>query len=897
MGPHYLKDLFEPSSIAVVGASERPNSVGTRVFANLLASGFHGRLYPINPKHATIQGQTCYPDVTALDETVDLVVIATPAPTVPDLIEQAGAQGVKAAIVLSAGFGEAGPTGRRLQNRMLENANRYGMRIIGPNCLGVIRPRVGMNATFSKNGATAGDLALVSQSGALCTAILDWAESRQVGFSAVVSTGAAADVDFGDVLSYLALDPQTRSILLYIEGIHNARSFLSGLRVAARMKPVIVVKSGRHAEGSRAAMSHTGALVGGDDVFNVALERAGAVRATTIEQLFSAAQILSTAGSLRGRRLAILTNGGGPGVMATDRAVEQDVTVAELSPSSLEQLDQVLPAHWSRGNPLDILGDAPPERYESALRTCLADDGIDGVLAMLTPQAMTEPTAAAEAVIRVVQESESQPHKPVMACWLGEEQVAEARERFAAVRIPHFDNPEASVEAFGYLAAYKRNQELLFQVPGTLSEQSEPDPAGARLIIEGALAEGRDVLTTLESKALLSAFRIPVMHTVESRSANEALVAAESVGFPVVMKVSSKTLSHKSDIGGVRLNINSAQMVRNVFKEMTQAVQQNAPGATLDGITVEHMYTGRNGRELLVGVVRDPVFGPVISFGAGGTAVEVIKDRALALPPLNPFLIRPLIDRTKVSRMLGAFRNMPPVDREALESTLIRISEMVCELPEVQELDINPLIADENGVIAVDARVKVAFRPPSLEPYSHMAIHPYPGHLVSHWQLGDGTNYTVRPIRPEDAELTQRFVRNLSDESKYFRYMQTLQELNREMLIRFTQIDYDQEMALIAVTQEAADTEVELGVARYTINPDGQSCEFALVVADNWRRRGIGSRLMQCLMDTARSKGLHIMEGEVLSSNVDMLGLVEHLGFVIRTREDDPSIKHVSKRL
>jgi len=892
MGAHYLSRLFSPRSIAVIGASERENSVGMRVFANLIEAGFEGQLYPVNPKHDTVQGKPCHPSVSAIGHPVDLAVIATPAETVPDIIHECGEHGVAAAIILSAGFAESGPKGERLQNNVLESARHHGLRLVGPNCLGIMRPSVGMNATFSKNGALPGNLALVSQSGALCTAVLDWAESRQIGFSAVASLGDAADVDFGEVLDYLALDPKTHSILLYVEGIRHARRFMSGLRAAARMKPVVVIKSGRHAEGSRAAMSHTGALVGGDDVFDSALERAGVVRANTITQLFSAAQVLASGSRIRRNRLAIITNGGGPGVMATDRAVEMDVKMADLAPATMDRLDGFLPDHWSHGNPVDILGDAGPERYRDAVDACLRDANVDGVLVMLTPQAMTDPLSAAEGVVAGVNAHK----KPVLTCWMGEKQVEGARALFAREGIPHYAAPESAVEAFAYLSTYHRNQELLVQVPESLGTQKAPDVEGARLIIERALAEGRRTLSLLESKAILRAFHIPVAQAVMAHNPQEALVAAESLGFPVAMKISAPMLTHKSDIGGVRLNIGNAQAVRSVFNEMMESARAAAPEATIEGITVEPMVDSRAGRELMLGVIRDPVFGPVISFGAGGTAVEIHRDRAVELPPLNAYMAQRLIERTRVSRLLGPFRNLPAVDLEALERALLRVSEMVCELPEIREMDINPLIADEKGTIAVDARIGVDHPPTTPDRYAHMAIHPYPVHLVEDVQLADGTNIRVRPIRPEDAVIEQSFVRNLSEQSKYMRFMQALQELTPEMLVRFTQIDYDREMAFIAVTQEEG-KETEIGVARYTIQPDGDSCEFAIVVADAWHHKGIGSHLMDALMRAARAKGVRVMEGEVLAQNQAMLHMVERLGFQARKSHYDDDVVSVKRRL
>ncbi len=892
MGVHYLHRVFAPKSVAVIGATTRPDSVGHRVFTNLLDAGFNGELVAVNPKYTEVGGKPCFPSVKAIGKPVDLVVVVTPAKTVPALIRECGESGVRGAVVISAGFRETGPQGVRLEDEMVEVARRYGIRIIGPNCLGTMRPSIGLNATFSHNAALPGDLALVSQSGALCTSILDWALSNHVGFSVMVSMGGSADVDFGEVLDYLAVDPETKSILLYVEGIRRARRFMGGLRVAARMKPVVVVKAGRHAEGSRAAVSHTGSLVGADDVFDAALQRAGVVRVLTIAELFDAAHILSAGIRVKGNRLAVVTNAGGPGVMAADCAVEAGVSIPELDEVTVKKLDKVLSPAWSRGNPVDILGDAQPERYKDAILACQEGTQFDGILAMFTPQAMSKPTEAAKQVIAAAKKGK----KPTIACWMGEEQVLEARKLFAKGRVPYFLTPEASVNAFSYLARYHRNQHLLRQVPSPLVDTSEPDVEGARLIIEGVLADGRKVLSTAESKALLSAFRIPTMPSVEVHSANEALVAAQSLGYPVAMKIHSPDITHKSDAGGVRLNIDNAQSVRMAYLELITSVQKARPKARIHGVTIEKMLRKRNGREVIVGLLKDEVFGPTVSFGAGGTGVEVLRDRAVALPPLNEFIARDLIKRTRVAKMLDAFRNMPPVDVQAIETILLRISAMACELPYIREVDVNPLIADEEGAVAVDARVAVDYYPLTSDRYGHMAIHPYPSHLTSGFQLPNGRDIVIRPIRPEDAEIEETFVRNLSAESKYFRFMQSLQELTPEMLVRFTQIDYDREMAFLATT-EITGKEAEIAVGRYVTNPDGKSAEFAIVVGDDWRRMGIGTRIMMALIEVAKLKGLLTMEGEILTENSKMLSLARKLGFVIRSMEDDPTVQLAVKIL
>lgn len=892
MGQHYLDCLFSPRAIAVFGASQRHESVGYRVFTNLLESDYSGSVYAINPKYEKLGEQRCYPDIHSIGQPINLAVIATPAATVPSIIRDCGEHGVRAAIVHSAGFGDDNTHGRNLKQEMLENARQYHIRLLGPNCLGLIQPAIGINATFSKNNARPGKLALVSQSGALCTAVLDWATLHDIGFSGIVSLGDAADIDFGDILDYLSQDAQTHSILMYIEGIRDARGFMSGLRSAARMKPVIVIKSGRHSEGARAAITHTGAMVGADNVFDAALQRAGVVRAMTVSQLFAAAQVMSSEYRVNGNRLAIITNGGGPGVMATDRATDLGIELAELSEETVQVLDKTLPAHWSFANPIDVLGDADAERYYHAVRACLDDHGVDGIIVMLTPQAMTQPLDCAQAVLK----ARGKTSKPVLVCWMGEEQVRVSNEFFAKHHIPAFTSPESAVEAFFYLASYYRNQQLLMQVPTPLGRHSEPDIDGAGLIIENALQDGRKILTTAESKAVLHAFSIPVTQSIECHDPGEALVVAESIGFPVVMKIHSPDITHKTDVSGVRLNIGDAQTVRSAFHELVNIVSNKSRGAEIRGVTIEPMYHSSHGRELIIGVIRDPVFGPAITFGAGGTQVEVLHDQAIALPPLNSYLARKMIEQTRVARLLKAYRNLPEVNMESLVQLLRRVSEMVCELPHIESLDINPLIADEQGVIALDARIEVKRPIPSWDRYNHMAIHPYPKHLISRMQLADGTYITIRPIRPEDATIEQSFVKKLSNQSKYFRFMRSLNELTPDMLVRFTQLDYSREMALIAVLDEATG-EIELGVARYVTNPDGKSCEFALVVADEWQGRGIGTHLMTALMDIARRRGLSVMEGEVLANNHNMLKLITNLGFDIRTSHEDAGIKSVSRDL
>lgn len=883
---HYLTPLFEPAAVAVIGATERAGAVGAVLIANMLAAQYRGALFAVNPKYKSVQGVPCFASIAKVPQRVDLAVIATPARTVPEIVEQCGKAGVRSVVVISAGFSEAGPAGVKLESALLENARRHKLRVVGPNCLGLMRPELGLNATFARGTALPGSLGLVSQSGAVCTAMLDWARPNKVGFSSVVSLGGSTDVDFGEIIDYLIEDEKTEHILLYIEGVRSARRFVSALRAAARVKPVIVMKVGRHPAGSRAAVSHTGAIVGLDDVFDAVVKRAGVVRVSTIGQMVAAAQALAAHVRPQGDRLAVVTNGGGPGVMAADRAADLGIPLAQLSVATIETLKPALPANWSHGNPLDLIGDADAARYRAALSACLADENVDGVLAILTPQAMTEPAEAAQAVIDAAKDAT----KPVLACWMGEEQTAAARRLLTQARIPVFRTPDPAVETFGYLSAFHRNQRALLQTPGPVAAQGAPDLDTARVIVDAALAARRSVLSEMESKALLAAFRIPIAKTVVTRSAHEAMLVAGELGFPVAMKIDSPQITHKSDVNGVRLNVANAQAVQATWQQIVDEAARLRPEAAVNGVSVEPMVRRTHGRELMVGVIRDPVFGPAIVFGTGGTAVEIHRDRAVALPPLNQFLIADMIRGTRVSKLLGAFRRMPPVNMAALEEVLLRVSELVCELPEVAELDINPLIADEAGAIAVDARVVLRQSPPRRDRYGHMAIHPYPTQLVTTWQPGTGPAVTLRPIRPEDAEMEQAFVKSLSAESRYFRFMDTLRELTPQMLMRFTQIDYDREMAFVATVQADA-REVEIGVARYVANPDGESCEFALVIADDWQRRGLGRRMMEQLIAMARASGLRSMIGHVLAENRGMLSLCQKLGFAIADSAEGAMVK------
>lgn len=884
---HYLANFFQPNAIAVIGASDRHHSVGMKVFKNLLEGKFIGKLYAVNPKHTFIHNQPCYSSIEKINESIALAIITTPNHTIPKILKECGEKKIKAVVIISSGFSETGKAGKELESDILKIAQQYHIRIIGPNCLGIMRPHLNMNATFDNNFAFADGLALVSQSGAISAAILDWSINKKIGFSAIISLGNSADVDFGDVLDYLAIDPKTKSILLYIEGIQNSKRFMSGLRAAARTKPVIAIKGGRNKQGSRAALSHTGAIIGDDDVFDTALKRAGVVRVTTIDELFLAAEILSGSHSqVKGNRLIIITNGGGAGVMAADHASKLNVSLPDLNENTIENLNKVLPIQWSHQNPIDIIGDATPNRYHDALDICSKEE-VDGILAILVPVAMSNPIQVAKQVIRNAELTE----KLILACWMGEKQVKTSWRLFEKNKIPYFDTPEKAISAFSYLADYYYNQQLLIQIPKPFSPQETPDIESARTIIESALKNNKNVLTTTESKNILNAFLIPVSEAKEAKTKNEAIAIASHIGFPLVMKISSPDISHKQEAQGVALNITNNQTVQDTFDKLINRAKETYPHAAISGVTLEPMIKSPDDRELMIGVINDKVFGPVISFGVGGTFVEINKDRALELPPLNKFLAESLITRTKIAKALEKFRNMPSANIEAIINILLRVSEMICALPHIQEMDINPIIVNNKNAIAVDARIVVR-KPTSSAPYHHMAIHPYPDYLISSYKI-DNHLITIRPIRPEDAEIEQEFIRTLSNESKYFRFMENINELSQEMLIRFTQIDYYREMALVASYTDAESDKI-IGITRYTINPDGESAEFAIVIADAWHNKGIGAKLLASLINIAKNRSITSIEAVVLSNNIAMLELARHQGFNIST-SDDPAVKIVKK--
>lgn len=880
-----LNHMFQPKSVAVIGASRRPHSVGGTVMRNLLGGGFDGPIMPVNPKYEAVCGVLAWSNVRDLPRTPDLAVICTPPRTVPDLIGELGERGTRAAVVLTAGLDAVEEsTGRTFHQRMLEAARTHMLRVLGPNCVGLIIPAVGLNASFAHATVQAGQIAFVSQSGALATAVLDWARTKEIGFSHFVSLGNSADVDFGDVLDYLGSEPNTRSILLYIESVKHARKFMSAARAAARNKPVVVLKAGRVAEGAKAAASHTGALAGSDNVYDAAIRRAGMLRVYSIEDLFDAVETLGRAKPVHGDRLAILTNGGGPGVMATDVAISLGVRIAHLSEQTLNQLDAVLPATWSKGNPVDIIGDAPAERYVDALNVLAGDSDTDAVLFIHAPSAIVPSDAIAEALVPAIKEF----RKPLFACWLGGDGVARARRTFAQAGIPTYDTPEDAVNAFVQIVNYRRNQETLMETPPSVSDDFTPDTGTARRIVESALSANRDLLTEPEAKKVLAAYGIPTVETRTANSPEECARLAIEIGFPVATKILSPDITHKSDVGGVALDLESAEQVKTAAAAMLARIEDLKPDARIDGFTVQAMARRPDAHELIVGASEDPIFGPVLLFGHGGTAVEVIGDRAVALPPLNVPLARELVSRTRVSRLLAGYRDRPAANLSAICRTLIQVSQLVSHIPQVVELDINPLLADENGVLALDARLKVA--PTEMAGSKRLAIRPYPRDLEEEITF-DNRPLVLRPIRPEDEPAHRELFIKLRPDDIRFRFFGMLREPVHSELARLTQIDYEREMAIIAVRKNEQGESETLGVARIATDPDNITAEFAIVVRSDLKGKGLGSILLEKLINYCRERGTAQIIGHVLPDNARMLALAKKHGFERIGPADDDVIE------
>jgi acetyltransferase len=881
-----LDQLFRPGSIAVIGASNQENTVGRVVMRNLLQAGFAGPILPVNPRHEAVAGVLAYPSVRELPRCPDLAVICTPAATVPGIIDELGGLGCRAAVVLSAGLGQPdsqpnGAQGPSLATEMLAAAGKYGLRILGPNCVGLIAPGHRLNASFAHAPALPGKLAFLSQSGGLCTAILDWARSRDIGFSYFVSLGDQADVDFADVIDWLVEQGDARAILLYVESVQHARKFLSAARAASRVLPIVAIKSGRGEAGASAAASHTGALAGSDDVYDAALRRAGILRVDTTDELFAAVETLARVQHLAGERLAIVSNSGGPNVLAADRLERGGGHLAKLGAETVAALDRVLPATWSRRNPVDLVGDAGGERYRRAMEALVEDPSIDALLVMHAPTATVSTDEAAAAVVEAAAGFAGR--IPVLTAWLGADAVASARRSFAEAGLPSYDTPDDAIDAFLQRVRHGRNQAALLQTPPSVPQNHTPDAAAASALLEAAFAAGQQELTEPEAKALLQMYGVPVLETRVAKDPAEAAAIAAEIGLPVAVKVLSPEVSHKSDVGGVELSLDSEAEVHAAAERIAERLARRRPNARLAGFLVQRMIDRPRAIETIVGIATDALFGPVLLFGHGGTAVEVIGDRAVALPPLNLALARDLVGSTRVARLLGGYRDRPAADLDALALVLVRLSQLAIDQPLVRELDVNPLLVDERGVVAVDARVRLDLGP--RRGLERLAIRPYPAELEETVQLSDGTEVVLRPIRPEDEPAHQRLFASLDPESVYFRFFSVVRELPHERLARYTQIDYDREMAFIATRTEDGEART-LGVVRAILGGgERRRAEFAIVVDPRYQGLGLGYRLLRKVIDYCRDQGAEAVVGQVLWENQRMRRLAEDLGFSSRRLE------------
>lgn len=867
-----LDYLFRPESLALIGASNKDGSLGSVIMRNLLEGGFHGPILPVNPKYKTVHGVLSYQDIPSLPVVPALAVICTPARTVPGIVHQLGERGTRAAIVLSAGFREK-LEGKALEQHLLDAAKPFGLRILGPNCIGLLAPAIGLNASFAHTGSLKGNLALVSQSGALCTVLLDWAKSRGIGFSWFISLGDGSDVDFGDLLDYLGNDTATHGILLYVESVTNARKFMSAARATSRNKPVIIIKSGRVSEGARAAATHTGAIAGNDDVFDAAIRRAGMLRVYTIDNLFAAVETLARARPINNDRLLILTNGGGPGVLATDNLITNGGRLAQLSSGTKAELDKFLPATWSGNNPVDIIGDADAERYSRALKVLLKDPGFDAILIMLVPSAVVDNVKVAHAVAADAKNTD----KPILTCWMGENIVADARQIFAGAGIPTYDTPDDAITAFMQVVEYGRNQQSLIEIPPSVPEEFKPDCTAARAIITNALNNGSRVLTEPEAKNILSAYEIPVVRTCIAVTIDEAVNQAELFGYPVALKILSPDIPHKSDVGGVLLNIDSSQVLRAAAEGLLVRVKQHRPNCRITGFTIQPMAPKlRDGYELIIGVTTDNVFGPVVLFGQGGTAVEVVKDIAIALPPLNMKLALDLMSRTRIHRLLSGYRDIPAAAIGAIQLTLVKLSQLIIDHPEIVELDINPLLADKKGVLALDARIRI--EPTHLKGPDRLAIRPYPQELEEIITIDTGQQILLRPIKPEDEPAHRKMLEQTVSRDIYFRFMRAVSYFPHMQLARFTQIDYDREMAFIA-TMTRDGTPETLAVIRAVTDANNEEAEFAIIVRTDMQGHGIGSRLLDKIIRYCRERGTTRLVGLTLPENREMIKLSKKFHF------------------
>lgn len=884
-----LDSIFAPKNVALIGATENPGSVGRTVMWNLISNPFGGAVFPINPKRPSVLGVKAYRDIKETPEPVDLAVVCTPASSIPKIIGDCVDQGIKSAIIISAGFKETGPQGVELERQIMEHARRGGMRIIGPNCLGVMSPISGLNATFAYGMARKGKVGFISQSGALCTAVLDWSHKENTGFSHFVSIGSMLDVGWGDLIYYLGDDPTTESIVIYMETIGDARSFISAARQVANTKPIIVIKPGRTEGAARAAASHTGSLTGSDEVLDMAFRRAGVLRVNTIAELFYMADVMAKQPRPKGNRLTILTNAGGPGVLATDSLITNGGQLANLSVETMEAFNQLLPSAWSHNNPVDILGDAPPSRYAKALEIAAKDPNSDGMLVILTPQDMTDPTRTAEELAPYAQSL----GKPVLASWMGGLMIEDGEAALNRANIPSFPYPDTAARLFDYMASYSGILQRLYETPSleAYTHNQPPDAQLANEIIQKARAEGRTLLTEFESKQLLAAYHIPTVDTIISASEDDAVEAAEKIGYPVVLKLHSEIITHKTDVGGVQLNLKNAEAVRKAYQSIKASVLAKMGGEKdkhgevyFLGVTVQPMIS-LDGYELILGSSLDPQFGPVLLFGLGGQLVEVFKDSALALPPLNSTLARRMMERTKIYTALKGVRGRPPVDLNLLEQIMVRFSNLISEQLWIKELDINPLLASPERLVALDARVVIHGQDVSEETLPHLAIRPYPQQYVSEWTTKKGEKIIFRPIRSEDEPLLFQFHKSLSDRSVYLRWLQPLkleEHATHERLSRIAHADYDRVITLVAdCITNCPDDQRILGAARISKMHGANAARFSLLVSDVFQGRGLGEELFRRMLEIARQEKVGVLEAILTEDNQAMRRLCDKYGFTI----------------
>ena len=879
MSTENLDKIFNPRKIAVIGASDRDNSVGAKLLRNLIGVGYKGVVYPVNPFRPTVQGITAYPNIRKIPWQVDLAIIATPAHTVPQIIDECGKAGVSGVIIVSAGFKETGEEGKALEKQILEYKNQYNMRIIGPHSLGVMRPKIKLNATFANKTANSGKIAFISQSAALCASVLDWAAEAHVGFSAVISVGSKLDVDFGDLIDYFGTDAQTTSIVLYMESIKDARKFMSATRGFAKAKPVVVVKAGRFPESAEAALSHTGALCGEDAVYDAAFMRAGVVRVKAINDLFNCVEALAMQPNAKGSKLTIITNAGGPGIMATDFLIANGGQLSPLSSETIQALSNVLPSYCSILNPVDVLEEATADRFRKVMEICFKDPNSDGFLIIYTPQGVADPVETA----KIILELSRQTTKPILTSLMGENGCWKGRRILRKNGIPAFTTPEQAVSTFMYMHSYARNLELLYETPEELSVELSI-PTFLKEVLRKASKEGMRVLNPSESLQFLEAYKIPTTKTLTARTPKEAIAAASELGYPVVLKLLSPQITHKSKAEGVVLNVRSPTEVKAFFKELAEKVKKYKPEAEFQGVIVQPMIRNKK-CELLIGSKKDPYFGSVIAFGMGGIAAEFLNDVNVGFPPLNQVLARRLMEKTAICKLMKS--NQYPVGTK-LEEILVKFSQLVIDFPEIKEIDINPIIVSENDAVAVDARIIVETEEnlQKIRPHEHLVITPYPKKYITRQKLKDGTFVTLRPIKPEDETLLYELFQSFSEETMRFRFFQVIKDMSHKTLTRYCNIDYDREIAIVAEKKEDKKRRM-IGVARIVLEIGRKRGEFAVVVGDEWQGHGLGSKLVDYIIEIGKDMGLETIGGDILSKNLKMIRLCTKKGFKMERVDEE----------